>query len=103
MRMSAPASRAAVPARNSVPRFVESIFVASCMVLLLVPLAGHDCCARRQHSWGVQITGGVPGAFRVPRDVLDEVSGDVALRNRDCARAWVAVPTHDIERTEVDH
>src|SRR5919197_4944003 len=99
--MSAPASRAAIPARISVPRFVESIFVASCMVLL--PLSSQDGCARRQLRRIVEITSGVARALRVPRYVLDEVAGDVALRDGDGAGTRIAVRAHHVEGSGVYH
>src|SRR4051812_6307859 len=83
------------------PRLLETNFVASCMTFLL--LACELRAARRELRWIGEMADRVTGPCRVTRDVLDEMAGDEALRDR--GRPWtrIAVPADDIERAEVDH
>src|SRR6476646_6719225 len=100
--MSAPARRAAATATIIIPRLLETSLVPSCISFSSFLTSQHSR-ARRDLGRVGQVTNGVAGPLRVPRDVFDEVAGDVALRHGRRARAWIAVPANDVERGEVDH
>src|SRR5262245_20906294 len=95
-----PAASAAPAAAISVPHFVE---ISRCTASIVAPpldLPGQNRDAGRDR---IRITDRVACRRRIRRHVLDEVAGDVALRNGLGAGAGVAVPADDVEGGEVDH